>query len=184
MAVAGEDDRGWLRPMHAYLAMAAALTGDVAAAEDHERRAAVGIRSIDGVFGVDVGRARAWVRAGRGEMTAALDEARAAADTAAAGNQSALEAFALHDVARFGSAPEVADRLGELSGVVDGALVDTLAAHARALVEAEGSKLDAVSARFANVGLDLFAAEASAAAAFAHRSAGRKASVYGARSRV
>lgn len=181
IALAGYE--GWQRPMHAYLAMAAALSGDARAAEDHELQAAAANRSIDGIFAVDVRRARAWVRAARGELTAAVEEARQAAVHAAAANQAALEALALHDLARWGRASEVCDRLAELARVVDGGLVDMLAAHARALANDDGAALDAVAATSAALGLDLLAAEASAAAAGAHRRVGRKTRAFAARDR-
>jgi DNA-binding CsgD family transcriptional regulator/tetratricopeptide (TPR) repeat protein len=184
VALAGTDDRGWLRPMHAYLAMAAALVGDHAAAEHHEARAAELNKSIDGVFSVDVARSRAWVRAARGELTAAAEEARRAADRAASHDQGALEVLALHDLARIGRAAEVADRLEALRAVVDGELVDVMADHARALAGEDGAALDAVAASFAALSLDLYAAEASSAAARAHARAGRKASAYASRDRA
>ncbi len=53
--------------------------------------------------------------------------------------------LALHDVARFGHAPEVADRLCGLAGAVEGQLVAVLAAHARALTDDDGSALDEAS---------------------------------------
>jgi DNA-binding CsgD family transcriptional regulator len=180
IAVIGSDDRGWLRPMHAYMSMACALEGDIAAAEEHERRAATANRSTDGIFAIDVRRARAWTRAARGEMTAALEEARAAADQAARTGQAALESFALHDVARFGRAVEVVERLAELSARVDGLLIEPFAAHARALADGDGRALDQVASEFASLELDLFAAEASAAAARAYREEGRRASAYAA----
>lgn len=184
VAVTGADDRGWLRPMHVLLAMAAALAGDITAAEDSERRADEANRSIDGLFGVDAARSRAWVLAVRGELTAAADQARQAGELAVAHEQWAFEALALHDLARFGQAKEAAGRLEELAGVVDGSLVDALAAHARALAGDDGAALDAVSATFGSLGLDLFAAEASAAAARAHQREGRKASAYASRGRA
>lgn len=100
VAVTGADDRGWPRPMHVLLAMATALAGDIAAAEDNERRADEANRSIDGLFGVDAARSRAWVLAVRGELTAAADQARRAGELAVAHEQWAFEALALHDLAR------------------------------------------------------------------------------------
>ena len=183
VAVARSDDRGWHRPMQTYLAMAAALRGDVAGADDHLRRAEVANGSLDGIFAVDVRRAGAWVRAASGELTAAVAEARGAAAHAAEAGQSGFEVSALHDVARFGRPAEVADRLDELRELVDGEMVGAMAAHARALVAADGPGLDDASDAFASLGLDLFAAEASAAAAAAYRAAGRRASAAAARVR-
>jgi DNA-binding CsgD family transcriptional regulator len=113
-------------------------------------------------------------------MTAALAEARAAADQAEATEQAALEAFALHDIARFGRAADVVERLVELSAGADGVLLDAFAAHARAIADADGQALERVSSEFASRGLDLFAAEASAVAAHSYRDGGRKASAHAA----
>jgi DNA-binding CsgD family transcriptional regulator len=71
-----------------------------------------------------------------------------------------------------------------LSTRVDGAFVEHALAHARALVSGDGAALDAVSHSFSSCMLDLFAAEASAAAARAHRHAGRRASALAARERA
>jgi DNA-binding CsgD family transcriptional regulator len=90
----------------------------------------------------------------------------------------------LHDVARFGRAEQVVDRLEALTELVDGALVNTMAAHARGLVNRDGPALDAASHSFASLGLDLFAAEASAAAARTHGVAGRRSSAFAAHERA
>ena len=95
-----------------------------------------------------------------------------------------LEAHALHDAARFGRAVDVVDRLEALREIVDGALVETEAAHARALVDDDGPGLDAASRAFSSLSLDLFAAEASAAAARAYRRAGKRASAFAALERA
>jgi len=59
-----------------------------------------------------------------------------------------------------------------------------VAAHAHALVHGDGAALDAVSDSFSRLNLDLFAAEASAAAAQAHRRDGRRASAFAAAERA
>ena len=123
-------------------------------------------------------RAGAWVIAARGELSAAAAEAQRAADTAAERNAWALAVLALHDVARFGQAGDVAERLETLARVVDGEFVRCVAAHARALVDDDGTALDAVAHSFTSLTFDLFAAEASAAAARAHRRAGKRASAF------
>ena len=180
----GSDDRGYARPMSAYLAMACALAGDVDGAEDAQRRAGASSSILDSIFGVDIARATAWALAARGDVTAAVEQARTAADLAVARNQPMFEAFALHDLARFDRAVEVADRLEEVAGMVDGVLVDAFAAHARALASDDGTALDAVAATFADLALDLFAAEALTSAATAHRRARRKASAFASRDRA
>ncbi len=174
-AVAGSEvvDRGFLRPSHAYCAMAAALVGDVAASEAHVRAAHDAQASYDGLFGVDLARAGAWLAAARGEVSAAGAAAQLVAEDAAGRGACALEVCALHDVVRFGRAGDVVDRLEALTTLVDGALVDVVAAHVRALVDEDGSALDAASQTFSLLTLDLYAAEASAAAARVHRRDGR-----------
>ncbi len=180
VAVMGSDDRGFGRPLYAYLTMAAAMAGDVATAEASVRQAVDANRSVD-VFALDVARAMAWVRAARGELTAAASEATAAADQAAGARRPVFEALALHDLVRFGRAADVADRLSAVADTMDGSLVVTFAAHARAAAANDGRALDAVSAAFASLGCDIFAAEASAAAAGSHRDAGRSASGFASR---
>ncbi|MGH8977329.1 MAG: AAA family ATPase, partial [Acidimicrobiia bacterium] len=177
-------DRGFLKPTHAYLSMASSLLGDVAASEQHLRAAHDAMASYDGVFGVDVGRAGAWLRAACGEISNAADEAKRVAADAGDRNAWALEATALHDAARFGRAADVVDRLQELTDLVDGPLVDCLAAHARALVDGDGTALDAVSRSFSSLTFDLFAAESSAAAAREHRRAGKRSSAHAALERA
>ena len=154
------------------------------AATREERNANAAGTTFDGIFGVDVRRASAWVHAARGELSAAARCAQSAADLGAAGEQWAFEAVALHDVARLGHAPVVADRLEHLSTIVDGDLIDLFAAHARGLAGHDGPALDTVSATFADLGYELFAAEASATAASSHRRAGKKGSAFGATARA
>jgi DNA-binding CsgD family transcriptional regulator len=177
-------DRGFLRPSHAYLAMAAALVGDVAASEQHLRAAHNAKRSFDGMFAVELARARAWCSAAHGEVSAAAAEAQRAADDAADRGAYSLEVLALHDVARFGRAADVVDRLEARTELVDGALIDSMAAHARALVDGDGATLLAVSDAFSSLTLDLFAAEASAAAAHAYRRVGKRSSAFAAQERA
>jgi DNA-binding CsgD family transcriptional regulator len=66
-------------------------------------------------------------------------------------------------------------RLEELADRVDGKLAPACAAHARALAAGDGVALDAAADTFAELGFDLFAAEAQAAAAEAHAALGQKA---------
>jgi DNA-binding CsgD family transcriptional regulator len=177
-------DRGFLRPTRTYLAMAGALAGDADASEQHLQAAHNAMTSYEALFAVDLARAAAWVSAARGEQSMAAEQAQQAADDAAARNAYALEILALHDVARFGCPVDVADRLDALTELVDGGLVRSTAAHARALADRDGPALDAVSHSFQALTLELFAAEASAAASRAHRAAGLRASAFAARERA
>jgi DNA-binding CsgD family transcriptional regulator/tetratricopeptide (TPR) repeat protein len=176
IALTGADDAGWRRPMHAYAAIAAALRGDATSAAEHAAGADRSNRVLDGVFGIDVRRADAWVLLARGETSAASDAAWAAAEVAAGLRQSVFEALALHDAARFGAAAAPAARLNEIAAAVDGPLIPALARHAGAVAAGDGAALDAAATELASLGLDLLAAEASAEAARAHRREGRRAS--------
>jgi DNA-binding CsgD family transcriptional regulator len=177
-------DRGFLRPSHAYFAMASALAGEPENSEGHLRAAESAQPGFDGLFGIDVARAYAWVKAARGELTAAADAAVRVACDANTRQTYGLEVLALHDAARFGRAAHVVDRLEILTELVDGALVESVAVHARALVEQDGPALDTVSRSFSSLGLDLFAAEASAAAAAIHQREGKPSRVYAAHQRA
>ena len=176
LAASPSTDTGWWRPTHAYLAMATAIAGDAPGAAEHVCRLDALNRNFDGVFGVDVIRARSWAAAAGGELTAALAFARDAATLAASTGRSAFEAFALHDIARFGDPAGAADRITELGDVVDGPLVGALGEHCRALATDDGDDLDRAAERLASIGLDLFAAEAGLSAARRHRRDGRRAS--------
>jgi DNA-binding CsgD family transcriptional regulator len=177
-AVFRNADRGFLRPTLAYLAMASALAGDVTAAAEDERAARAASASFDGLFGIDLARADAWLHAARGDLVAAARIASSAAETAAGQQQPAFEVLALHDVARFAPSRVVARRLEQLSQVVDGRLVRAIAVHARGLADDDGVLLDDAARAFASMTADLFGAEASFAAARVHRRSGRRGSAF------
>ena len=164
--------------------MAAALVGDVAGSEKHLRAAHDAKPGFEAVFAVDVARAGTWLSAARAEVSAAAADALHVAAEAAERKAWALEVQALHDAARFGRAADVVDRLETLTELVDGAFVNCVAAHARALTEEDGPALDAVSQAFSSLTLDLFAAEASAAAARVHRRVGKRSSAFAALERA
>jgi DNA-binding NarL/FixJ family response regulator len=87
-----------------------------------------------------------------------------------------VEAFALHDLTRFGEAARAVDRLSELAENIDGKLASAMAAHAQALTRRDAVALDAVATTFGELGCNLYAAEAAAAAAAAHGADGRRSS--------
>jgi DNA-binding CsgD family transcriptional regulator len=113
-----------------------------------------------------------------GHRTRALQSLREAAEIAVAAERWAYEVLARHDQARFGDAAAVVDRLDELGTIVVGPLAPACAAHARALAEADGDGLDRAAARFTELGLDLFAAEAQVSAVEAHRNGGHRAKAH------
>jgi DNA-binding CsgD family transcriptional regulator len=81
-------------------------------------------------------------------------------------------------VARFAPSRDVADRLQQLSEVVDGPLVGAMAIQARGLVDDDAALLDDAARAFAGMTADLFGAEAGFTAARAHRSSGRRSSAF------
>lgn len=122
--------------------------------------------------GVELVQAQAWT------AVAETDLARARAlleDAAALGEKvgdlvSAAEA--LHGLARLGGAKGVASRLADTCQGIDGELAVARCAHTSALAADDAERLDDASDRFARLGTDLLAAEASADAAVAWRRVG------------
>ena len=113
--------------------------------------------------------ARAWVLAGEGALSEAIEAARAAAAAAAANAHWALETQALHLAVCFGDR-QAADRLAELATLVDGPLAPAAAAHAAALAADDAAALLAVSSRFEEIDALLPALDSAAQAAALHAS--------------
>ncbi|WP_157845501.1 helix-turn-helix domain-containing protein [Kitasatospora phosalacinea] len=112
---------------------------------------------------------RAWATAAGGNTTLAARQALAAADTAMALGQYAVEATASYDAARLGNPHAVRHRLAALADLVPGPVVPTLAAAAAALARSDPAALDLVAEKFTELGMDLLAAEAVTAAAALRR---------------
>jgi DNA-binding CsgD family transcriptional regulator/tetratricopeptide (TPR) repeat protein len=168
----GRFDYGLRRGILIWQGMAEALRGEAAAAERALEDAQRTNRSRARLYDADWARARAWMLAAAGKLTDA--------------ERWTYEVLALHDRARFlglgglGTPPAAAvvGRLEELAGKVDGRLAPACADHARALANGDGVALDAAAATFSELGFDLFAAEAQAAAAEAHTAAGQNAKAH------
>jgi DNA-binding CsgD family transcriptional regulator len=171
-----QDPYRFMRWCLAELASVAALAGDQGAAVAWLERADARAGEANRYFDPWVELDKAWVAAGAGELTRAVDLASGAADMARASKQFTLEAAALYDVARLGAPAGVRQRLEELVGLLEGRLAALLASSAVALAANDGAALDRVGAAFEDLGALLLAAEAKAAAARAHRAAGRDAS--------
>ncbi len=168
----------------AEFAHASALAADLTQAEEAlweaEATRASSFRMDEG----HVALSRAWIAAARGELTFARSSARATADACGAMGQRTYEAAALHDVARLGGAPEVADRLAELCQVTDSSLIQCFAARASALAGRDAPALTRTSADLEGLGADLYAAEAAAEAARIYRDEGRTGSALAASARA
>ena len=100
----------------------------------------------------DVIRARAWHALMTGQPVAATDQLQRAAGLAHEGGAWALEASAVHDLARIGAPERAVDRLRELATVVDGALTAIRARHADALARHDGAAIEDASQQFERVG--------------------------------
>lgn len=148
------------------------LLGDVtAAAVALERADAAGDSPQAGVQALRE-RARAWLMAARGDLAGART---LLADVAEAPRRDGLwvaEVLLRHDIARFGGADAVVDRLAELAGLMEGPMVRLAAQQARAAAEGDPALLGAVVDGFERAGYPLSAAESAAEAAELHRRRG------------
>jgi DNA-binding CsgD family transcriptional regulator len=122
------------------------------------------------ICGPEVPRARAWTEVAAGDVAAGCRSLQEAATMAQQCGAYALEAAAVHDLARLGRAAAALPRSRELADIVEGPLAPARVAHATALVAQDPVGLQASSVRFDACGVALLAAEASADAAVAwHR---------------
>lgn len=168
----------------AFLARALALHGDAAAARETlelaDRARPAQIRLME----PDLGEAAVWVLVAEGDLSAARELSLGLADRNAASGARAAAARALHDVARLGDPKAAAHRLLELGRHTDAAVIGVFAAHAAALVSADGPELAVAGQRFEELGCILWAAEAWTSAAAAFESGGREASARSAHARA
>ncbi len=177
------DGPGMLAFALAGVAQAAAQAGEPAAARAaiaEMERTPLGHKG----FAVELELARAWSAAASGELSRGRELAREGGAIARSRGQDAYVARALHDLCRLGDPVAAAPQLAALAGQLDGPFAATAAAHAAALVAADGAALLAVAERFAGQGALLVAVEAANAAAAAHRDAGRQASAGAAAARA
>jgi len=158
------------RHLGATYARAAVACGDVDAATVALRDAAGKVRMK--TYDPEDDLAEAAVRAASLELDDAAERAAWAASVASSRSQWNAAVIGWHDAARYGVARHVLRQLREAAACVEGPLARCYVAHAEALATKNGSALDDVAERFEGIGLLLFAAEASAEAAFAHATAG------------
>jgi DNA-binding CsgD family transcriptional regulator/tetratricopeptide (TPR) repeat protein len=172
-AVALARAHGFVTPLHpalSGLAVNAALLGDRDAAEQAAAEAAA--YPVLGLYRVFEFLVPAWLAASGGRLAEARGVLATGAGLAARAGMATSEAMLLTDIARLGGAAEVADRLAVLAEVCDGRLAPARARFARALADDDAEQLDRVAEEFAQIGTDLMAAEAAAAAAAAHSRCG------------
>jgi DNA-binding CsgD family transcriptional regulator len=163
----------WVRNALMIRAHALALQGDVQAAcavlADLD---ALRVPPLE-ICGPEVPRARAWTEVAAGDVAQGCRYLQEAATMAQQSGAYALEAAAVHDLARLGGAAAALPRLRELADIVEGPLAPARVAHALALVAQDAAGLQATSVSFDACGAVLLAAEASADAAVAWRRKGQ-----------
>jgi DNA-binding CsgD family transcriptional regulator len=135
-------------------------------------------------FEPDVTLARAWAAAADGALSEARRLASAAADLAEDRGALAPAFLAAHDMVRLGDSRGGATRLSRLVDGVQGDLVVACAEHAEAVVSRDVRRIEHAAARFAELGVLLWAAEAESEAACLHRQAGREGSARAAAARA
>jgi DNA-binding CsgD family transcriptional regulator len=173
IALEGRDTVGVRLQALLGLADVLSITGSLERASDtldEARRSIAGTEELLPVWMIS----QAWLTAAQGSLSAAVDSLADAASAAARFAQPIYEAKALHAMARMGVAGS-SGRLAELARVIEGNLVQIMAAHAAALDLPPGESaraLDRTSARYADCGLQLYAAEAAAQASRAHAVSG------------
>jgi len=161
-----------LRP-YVVAAQALALTG-------RAEQAAMTLAALDALaipiwpnVKTDLFQARAWAAAAAGDLPTARARLEEAADFGQEIGDLLGATSALHGLARLGQARQVAGRLEDLAGRVDGGFVVARAAYANAVAARDSQALRDVSKAFEALGAHLYAAEASVEAAAVARRGGR-----------
>ncbi|MDX6554882.1 MAG: hypothetical protein QOD86_1077, partial [Miltoncostaeaceae bacterium] len=173
VAMRERDRWGVLHVALAVQAQAAAIAGDLPAAEAAAAEAVGGRAPFMRVDALWHELGQAWVADARGETAAARRHCRQAADECRALGQLAFEGLALHHLARLGDAAAAVPRLAELAGLADGPLLPALARHAAALAGHDAPGLEGAAGELEELGLVIDAAEAMGPAAAAHGANGR-----------
>jgi AAA ATPase domain len=165
------------------LAQCLALVGDTKAAGLALEEGETALSSAR-IFEWEFQLGRVWTAAALGETSNAVAIALETADLCAAQGHRVGEAAALHDAARLGASRQVAPRLIDVAGRVDGPLTPAYAAHAAALASVNAGALERSSSEFEEIGTILLAAEAAAEAATTYRASGRRGSAMAATARA
>jgi DNA-binding CsgD family transcriptional regulator len=127
--------------------------------------------------------AEAWVYAAQGARSDAIAAVMAAAETARANGQFAVEVLCLQTATQFGD-PSCAARLSELATFVEGPRVRLAARFAGAVHAGDAAELVSVSEEFETMGDMVAAVDAAAHAAITYRRQGSRGSAFGASTRA
>ena len=156
-------DAMFVRYNLAFLARAAALTGNLAEAQQALQPPADA--PVFPLYEADWQIAEAAVLAAQHRLDDAARQAMAAARTAAGHGQWGIAATAAHDATRYSDTPDAAPFLTTVADLVDGPLPSIMRDHAIARTAHDPALLHAVSMEFERLGATLFAAEAAYASA-------------------
>ncbi|PRC44850.1 helix-turn-helix transcriptional regulator, partial [Mycobacterium sp. ITM-2017-0098] len=126
---------------------------------------------------------RAWVAAGQGVVSEALDIVLGAADRANDAGRFGAEVLCLQTAAQFGDSTRAA-RLRELESIVEGPRVALASRFAGALRDDDASELALLSEEFERMGDLVAAVDAAAHAALIHRRHDRRGSALGCSTRA
>jgi DNA-binding CsgD family transcriptional regulator len=162
--------RGPARTALLGIVQAAALLGEAAVAA--EALAEMDTLPAFGFMGPERPLADAWDAVARGDLITARKVLIDAAEPAVESGHVTSAIWLLHDAARLGCAPDVAEQISELAARTDSTMAAARAEHARALVAGRAADLAVAADRFEAIGAYLYAAEAATAAADAARAAG------------
>ena len=139
--------------------------------ESHLRQLAELPDSV-GFFGIETPVAIGWCLQSLGRVGESRDVLLAGADAARRRGLIASEVFLVHECARAGVAPAVADRARELVAEVETPFARARLHHVLALAAADADLLGSAAEELEHIGALLAAAEAAAASALRHRGAG------------
>ncbi|MET8509810.1 LuxR C-terminal-related transcriptional regulator [Streptomyces sp. NPDC004787] len=148
------------------LTACAALLGDVAAAEAAHAQHQDLMALEPGILSAGETRlGEAWLQAARGHLSLARNILLEGAEQARTTGYAVSEAALLTDVVRLGDPNSAAGRLAELASQCDGVFFPARARFAAALAANDPNALLASASEFNDIGADLLACEAAAAAA-------------------
>ncbi len=163
---------------------AAALAGDLAAAQDVLEQGRQAQGPDFRVFDYELREGEAWLLAARGDVPAGIELALSTADDAEAVGHVAVAAHTALAAARLGAPDRAVPGLTRLARRADGDLVTAYRDHAVALAARDAVAVGASAARLEELGWRLVAAEGRAVEAGLHEAAGHTTAARAASSRA
>jgi DNA-binding CsgD family transcriptional regulator len=150
-------------------ALSAALSGQAEAAANVLARAEESMRRENRSSNPMMDHARIWTLVAAGRPHDARRASAEAIDRALGSHRWGAALDLAHDLARIGGSAEAIAVLDRIDGSVDGPLAAARRLHVEGLARGDANYLETASAAFAQLGADLYAAEAAADAGRAAR---------------